>query len=594
MEWEPESFNNSGHYERENNGYNGNSNNNNNNYRNNNNNNHNDGIYDEIVVLNIETSNVFRNRGADDAAREFKSFVEKSQLRGTRILRWDWEGGKLVLDVHPDSSDRLAGLSCEFSGVQILCELRERVNRDGNPAPLFNADEIARMQIMIRRRYTSHDNVLNLSSLAKDQDLDNLYLRNRASFFRELMQICQNLFQNGTAYTARIIDLSSNNLTDLDLISTFTQTFPNLIGLSLAHNSFMTTEPLSQWGRELQELEGLDLNGNPFLTRSPTWRDDILQWYPRLTHLNGAPVGPLGGARTARTARETVVPILPLAHVPQDNTKAEIFIRHFFPRYDEDRSSLIAQYYGADSTFSLVINQAGLVAPGHPPASWEHYTKRRNIIKLSYVPVGRLEASKGTQKIRECWNALPNTLHPDVNYELFKYRYDVESYVPTSVPQALLITVRGEFQEVNHSIRDTTVQRSFDRTFIIEPTTGQYEFQIVSDILVISPYAGDNVRLPTDEKPISYQRTMATPYMEKIKNYVVDLHIPPLFGAHAAGKEEGQVLKEKRAIELSRATRMKLGTCIDFLQPDWRIPDALNLIDRQRVATRPAKLIVLI
>ena len=298
----------------------------------------------------------------------------------TDLPKWRWEGSQLVLDINLSSTERILGLSCKFENVQILCVHRRHVivNVFGrNLSPGFNADEKKRMLSMLQRRYDQSNKVLDLSSVATDPDLGTVYSRNQATFFSELMQI----WQDSKETTPLKIDLSRNTLTNLDTISTFTQTFPDLKCLTLADNSFMTTEILSPWGWELRELEQLELTGNHFVTTVPGWKDDILRSYLRLTHLNGEEV------RTqddALVAREHALSIPPLAPVSQGNTNAEIFLKRFFPRYDQDRSSLVGQYYDADSTFSIIINQRGRLAPGYPPATWEHYSMKQNIIKLNF------------------------------------------------------------------------------------------------------------------------------------------------------------------------------------------------------------------
>ncbi|MCJ1438755.1 hypothetical protein MMC27_008145 [Xylographa pallens] len=530
--------------------------------------------------------NIMVGDGGDAMIWESDSFDNPGQKHsGNNAYNgWRWERSQLVLDVHPNSTEQICGLSCEFENVQIMCVHRRLVTSNvwgGNLSPAFNADETKRMLIMLQRRYDLSNKELNISSVATDPDLGTVYSRNKAAFFSELMQI----WQNSKETTPLKIDLSRNTLTSLDTIPTFAQTFPDLKNLTLAHNSFMTTEILSPWGWELRELEQLDLTGNPFVTRVPAWKDDILRSYLRLTHLNGDQV------RTpddALVAREHVLSIPPLAPVSQGNTNAEIFLKRFFPNYDQDRSSLAGQYYDADSTFSIIIDQRGRLAPGYPPATWENYSRKQNIIKLNFSPPPRrLESVKGPQKIRECWNALPRTIHPDVDSELFRYMYEEEEYVLEGVVRAYIIMIRGEFQEVIHPIRNTTVLRSFDRTFLVEPIQSYYQFRIISDILVISPYAGDFRDLPSNTRPASYEQTIIGPYMAPAKNYAATLHIPPDFGEHRVGKPSIVVEREILALELSRRKRLTLeasGEILDLCT--WLYSDAIKYIEQKGVNLR--------
>ena len=451
----------------------------------------------------------------------------------------------------------------------------------GNSVPVFSTDEIKRMHIMLGRRYNRSTNVLNLSSIAMDPDLGTVYSRNKAGFFSELMQI----WQNSNEATPNVIDLSNNVFTNLDTISTFSQTFPDLKYLNLAHNSFMTAEALSPWGWELRELKEIDLRGNPCVIRSPTWRDDILRLYLKLTHLNGVEVRTVDDLRTAQ---ERAIPIRPLAPMSQANSNADGFMHRFFPLYDSDRSSLAGQYYGADSTFSIVIDQRGRLAPGYAPATWENYSRKQNIIKFSFSPPPRrLEAITGPQMIRECWNALPRTLHPDVASELFKYKYEEEEYIPEGEARAYIILIQGEFREFTSPIGNIPVLRSFDRTFIVEPVQSSYEFRIVSDILVISPYAGDIGNLATNSKPVSYEQTMISPYMTPAKNYAINLNIPRGFGERRVGKPEEEVKRETLVLDLSRRKKMSLKGSVDVLHRcSWLFADAITYVEQKRVTIR--------
>ena len=67
--------------------------NNNNNSNNNNNNNHRRnsnnyiGDYDEIEVHGLDVSDLYITRGQQETGTAFKNFIERSELKGTRILR---------------------------------------------------------------------------------------------------------------------------------------------------------------------------------------------------------------------------------------------------------------------------------------------------------------------------------------------------------------------------------------------------------------------------------------------------------------------------------------------------------------------------
>ena len=48
---------------------------------------HNRSDYDQIVVHNLENTNIYMMEGPDHTAKDFQKFIEKSQLKGVRIQR---------------------------------------------------------------------------------------------------------------------------------------------------------------------------------------------------------------------------------------------------------------------------------------------------------------------------------------------------------------------------------------------------------------------------------------------------------------------------------------------------------------------------
>ena len=173
-------------------------------------------------------------------------------------------------------------------------------------------------------------------------------------------------------------------------------------------------------------------------------------------------------------------------------------------------------------------------------------------------------------------------MHPDVDSELFRYMYEEEEYVLEGVVRAYIIMIRGPFQEVIHSIRNTTVLRSFDRTFIVQPIQSYYQFRIVSDILVISPYAGDVRGVPLNTRPMSYEQTIIGPCLAPAKHYAATLQIPPDFGEHRVGKPVVVVERELLGLELSRRKRLTLaasGEILDLCY--WLYSDAIKYIEQK-------------
>lgn len=452
-----------------------------------------------------------------------------------------------------------------------------------------------RAAIMIQRRFNAGLKQLDLSSLAADPDLGKEFTQNQASLFAQLMQICDNNLSTPELKrdTIQTVSLANNNLADLDAVTTLSRTFPDLLNLDLSNNNLKAMPRLEAWRWDFRSLDHLILSGNPIVTEIPNYQNEVLKWFPKLRFLN---LHQIRSDEQAAAAKGTTIPLSVLGPSHGDPfSLGTNFVSAFFPSYDSSRVALAGMFFDADSIFSVSINPHGHRAPGHTDATkqeWEAYSKTsHNMTKLTTLP-GRIDkVNKGTQQVRDCWSLLPNTQHPSVEAQPEKWHMEFRS-VPwnldpsgqsPSALDALLVTVYGEFLEVDVTSENVAAQRSFDRTFVLAPGKGVGGIRVVSDVLVIGPYGGFEA-WKYSGAPISQTQTSELPQFRHAHTKTEELHIPEGFGEELEGKPNQQVLKEKMAIDLSKMTRMTIMRSGKLLEnTGWDLKLAKNYFDEYKV-----------
>lgn len=423
----------------------------------------------------------------------------------------------------------------------------------------------AALRAVLLRRYDSTLKLLNLSHLKADSELVNLGLFStpdrEAKFFPVLLTVCDGMFttQEQKIEAIASVTLAGNALTSIGPVASLVQTFPALKNLDLSDNRLRSLSTLTGWRSKFPQLDHLVLSGNPLEIEEPSYKDEILKFFPTLQILNSLQV------RKTKTS----IPVSEPSFNDEGNI-AETFIKHFFSAYDSDRSALIDCYYDAATTFSLSINtQApkGIEVAEKATFSWDAYIRQsRNLHKLTHLPARMRRVYNGAENIRECWLSLPSTRHPNVLSEQQKWCIECEPApgVPDLTGQSLggvgglFVTIHGEFSEVNVSTGQSTCLRSFDRTFLLGPGTGASGVRVVCETLVLRRYAGSAAWKSVCSPPVQYR-----------------VQLPPGFGAPAPEKTEEQVQHEILAVELCARTNMTLeysGMCLE--QSGWSLERA--------------------
>lgn len=474
-----------------------------------------------------------------------------------------------------------------FAGAGITVEKFE-------DTPSVSTEEMKkRLKGFLSNRYLPANKILNLQNLASDPILVEIGLfqspTSETKFYQALMKVWSLEFPTEQASREAVenLSLANNGLSNIQPITVLSQNFPNLKALDLSNNNFKDDRALGGWRWKFRQLEFLDLTNNPF-SSVPSFKDTMMKWYPKLKTLNNIQV---------RTDEEIAaqskapIPVQPPFFQDEGNI-AETFIRNFFIGFDKDRNGILNLYYDNNSSFSLNVN------PGAPRSTqdisttpapgWESWIKNsRNLKKINHLTARMNRMYVGTEKIRDIWNAIPQTQHPGLDQPA---QWLIESHLIPCLPDAtgqspsgvggFLIMIHGQFDELSGGKVET---RSFDRTFILGPSPGPENVKVISDMLTLRAYGGYSawdVNKQVEAAPAAGVQPIAA--------------IPPVhpeatqgYGMPAPGKPDIQVQQEQLVLQLSFATKLKLEFAQRALvQHNWNIEGALRAFEESKVSHR--------
>ncbi|KAK5147828.1 hypothetical protein LTR04_000759 [Oleoguttula sp. CCFEE 6159] len=444
--------------------------------------------------------------------------------KAVKIKKSRVDGETLVISVNEDDVPAVLRVNgFVFAGVNIAMERPRSMSPEISQSGAGH--ELKRLLTsVIDRRYNSSTKLLDLRDLAHDPEIAATGLFNekestRAKFFPALMKVCEGIF--GTLQQRKeavlSITLENNEIPSTTAITTIAPTFPDLKNLDLSNNQFRDIASLEGWKLKFRHLEHLVLSGNPIEQENPDYHATITRWYPGLRFLNGVQVRSEEEAaiNTKGVTRTLPFPVKGPSFVDHDQV-AENFIKNFFPGFDSDRATLANYYYDAQSDFSLSVNTAAMRDPNQQqtgvPQEWDSYIKKsRNLKKVTHLPARMSRHFRGPQAIAECWATLPTTRHPDLATDPSKWLIECQPipYVPDPSGQSpfgvsgLLITLHGEYEEIDVSSGQAKKQRSFDRTFVLGPGGGPEGVRVVNDLLTVRAYGGFAAFKPEEENAVS-------------------------------------------------------------------------------------------
>lgn len=394
----------------------------------------------------------------------------------------------------------------EWAGTNVAIErLGAQAKEQAGPS---TEDTKALLRGVLERRYNFDTKFLDLSALGQDVELQKQNIFDKKSttskIFPAMMKVLELSFDTDAERHAAItsVSLANNELADLTIVNTLSISLNKLQNLDLSNNNFASLSSLQSWRKRFYHLQHLIISGNPIEQSEPDYPAEIVKWYPNLRMLNNVQV------RTEEeiAKMETKVTELPFpirSPLFQDEGGiAETFVRTFFTGFDTDRAALAALYYDEQSDFSYAVNTQ---APRDPAATeqtekqeWEQYIKNsRNLKKISQLPARQTRHFRGTKAVAEVFASLPLSKHPDLAAEARKWM--IEAHIQPGVPDpsgasaggvdGFMITVHGEFEEVDAGTGQAKKKRSFDRTFIVGPG-GSSGVRVVNDMLTVRAYGG--------------------------------------------------------------------------------------------------------
>ena len=497
----------------------------------------------------------------------------------------------MIISVRPEETSKITRLDqFTFAQAPLNIEVLESSPLASN-ADSETPNTIDILKAVLSRRYNVESKLLDLSQLSNDPELVNIGMFSTTSreskFFPALMKICDSIFPTLRSKEEAVmsVSLARNSLSNITAVTTLSQTFPTLKNLDLSDNQIKNLTALEGWRWKFRKLDHVILTGNPIEQAVPAYKEDLLKWFPTLSTINQTRLR----SPPQNTAPETV-PLPVLGPSFRDEASiGENFVKHFFPTFDGDRTSLVNGYYDTQSTFSISVNTSAPRAPetiGQKSSSWDAYIKRsRNLVKVSQLPTRMSRLHKGTDSIRDAFLSLPTTCHPDLLSE--SQKWCIECHTIPGVPDlsgqlvsgvgGLMIMVHGEFSEVDVSTNQSTAARSFDRTFVLGPGGGVGGVRVVCDTLVLRSYGGHDAWQP-DPSSFTGNTSAQLPALHQVA-------LPGGFAVAGPGKTEEQVQKELLVLELSKGTGMTLeysGMCLE--QSAWNLEGAAMAFEQAKVS----------
>lgn len=486
-----------------------------------------------------------------------------------RMNGYEWAGTNINIR-RADGTDDASGLSAHTQGVKDM------------------------LKGVLERRYNAETKLLDLSALGQDGELqqNGVFVQTStiSKIFPAMMKVLETSFdtpaERDTAVTS--VTLANNSLADLSPVTILSLTLPKLQNLDLSHNKFEKLSVLENWRRRFHSLQHLVLSGNPIEQQEPDYPAEVVKWYPTLQFLNNVQVRTEEDVKKRATVAGLPFPIRS-AHFQDEQGIAESFIRTFIAGFDNDRSGLASHYYDAHSDFSFAINTHAPRDPTGPETmekqAWDQYIKNsRNLKKISQLPARQNRLFRGTEAVQKAFEAMPKTKHPDLAAEARKWM--IEAHILPNVPDAqgqnaagvdgFMVTVHGEFEEVDTTSGQPKKKRSFDRTFILGPG-GASGVRIVNDMLTVRAYGGTQAFEPDDLNAWTGVNPLQTS----------DAGVPVQAAAPTPAPQlpAGLTLEmaEQMVLELQKQTGMTLAYSKDCLeQVQWEFQRAVEVFANVR------------
>ncbi|EDO18347.1 hypothetical protein Kpol_1013p18 [Vanderwaltozyma polyspora DSM 70294] len=351
------------------------------------------------------------------------------------------------------------------------------------------------------RRYDPQNKMLNLGSLHTDVELQQKGLFSTMTTQSKMFPALMKLASKEPQIIVESVNLSDNNLRDINGITTLAQSFPNLKNLCLANNQISRYKSMEAWKNKFKNLRELLMTNNP-VTNERTYRSEMLRIFPKLVMLDNVVVRDAQKMDSIFSFPFKIQPFF--FENDQLGQSSTDFVSNFLNLWDTDRSQLL-QLYTPQSQFSMSSDSSvppiSVKNSDQTPAFGYYLSHSRNITKISTESSIQQKLATGPEAISEIFNSIPMSKHhlqdePD--------EYSMESFTYGQV-NGFTITLHGFFDETakpnvtsnkgrprrfnhgsNSSADKKLGKKSFDRTWVIVPMGNSVV--IASDLLTIRPY----------------------------------------------------------------------------------------------------------
>ncbi|KAF2863375.1 hypothetical protein K470DRAFT_255080 [Piedraia hortae CBS 480.64] len=205
----------------------------------------------------------------------------------------------MVIKVASSDANAFARLDrYQWAGVVVrIARLDAPASSIVQTAAQADAENTKRMLLsVLERRYEFKSKFLDLSALRADEELQKQDIFAKTStthkFFPAMMRVLELSFDSKTARDEAVssVSLANNDLTDVSLVTSLSQTLPKLVNLDLSGNKFENISALGNWRRCFPDLSHLIVTGNPMESKDPEYWKTAMNWWPKLRFLNGLPV----------------------------------------------------------------------------------------------------------------------------------------------------------------------------------------------------------------------------------------------------------------------------------------------------------------
>lgn len=451
-------------------------------------------LSDCINFISRKCRIVVSNYSVDHNTGVLKGYV-KNESQANELLNW--------------SGVKFAGQSLRFSkGLSTLS------NQMGGGPASGAGSTIETITNFLKGRYQPEIKMLNLNGVKQDATLNAqgffASVSVTSKFFPALMKIASDL-----KIDVESVDLSNNELSDLQAVTSMTQSFPKLKNLSLQNNNLAKTKVFETWKHKLNFLRELILFNNPIVqTTNPAEIQEIklelMRCFPRLVVLNGEVLR----NEQALEANSTS-PFGCQAMFFQDEDIKNVatnFVANYLNLWDTNRGNLMVLYQN-ESQFSMQLDTSHphLIEDANTSSNIDfgnYMPYSRNLTRISSGKARMSKVAIGTEQIFKSFQQLPKTKHNLVENPN-SFSMECYKYVPLN---GIVITVHGSFEEVAQpEIADTSAsqgsrggrfhsqsrhkkpnlsKKSFDRTFIVLPGPNG-SMVVASDLLLIRPFTSE-------------------------------------------------------------------------------------------------------